>query len=83
MSVNWRQRCIDDFQLLPIPNKWMSGSLIKLSISDDDTWKRYHDYRSKYDSKPKGKWNSHSSLELINDTIKCRLNIFHCIISAR
>jgi len=45
-SDMWRQRCAQEFGLAPLPLS--SGArLFKLSEADNETWKRYHDYRSR------------------------------------
>jgi len=41
----WRQKCADDFGLEPLPS-WCQGErLTALSVANEETWKRYHEYR--------------------------------------
>lgn len=41
----WRQNCIAGFGLEPLP--WTNDGLTKLGQADNDTWKRYYDFRMK------------------------------------
>jgi hypothetical protein len=54
--LNWRQKCIQEFSLLPLPSEWTAknNALSKLSISDDATWKRYYEFRKRLFPKKSG-----------------------------
>jgi hypothetical protein len=42
----WRQKCIDEFKLRPLPEAWSSNAcLVALSQSSDAIWKKYYHYR--------------------------------------
>lgn len=42
---DWRQKCVDKFGLLPLPDEWLHDKLRELSTSNNHTWKRYFTYR--------------------------------------
>ena len=46
----WRQKCIDAFDLQPLPERWVSKDehLGKLSEATDEVWKKYYEYRIKH-----------------------------------
>ena len=42
---HWRQKCVAAFGLKPLP--WANDGLTSLSQGDNETWKRYYDFRMK------------------------------------
>ncbi len=46
---DWRQKCIDKFGLLPLPNEWLHDKLRDLSTSDNHIWKKYFNFRNSVD----------------------------------
>lgn len=46
----WRQKCIDAFDLHPLPERWVSKDehLRKLSEATDEVWKNYYECRIKH-----------------------------------
>ena len=42
-SASWRQKCIDTFQLQPVPEAWKS----KVAPGSEAGWERYYNYRIK------------------------------------
>mmetsp|Transcript_17070 Transcript_17070/g.32295 ORF Transcript_17070/g.32295 Transcript_17070/m.32295 type:complete len:297 (-) Transcript_17070:374-1264(-) len=47
--LSWRERCTQEFSLLSLPGEWTANNdaLSNLSVSDDETWKRYHEFRTR------------------------------------
>mmetsp|Transcript_2831 Transcript_2831/g.5895 ORF Transcript_2831/g.5895 Transcript_2831/m.5895 type:complete len:439 (-) Transcript_2831:102-1418(-) len=66
-SIDWRQKCIDQFKLKRIPSDWQNDHLSKLSSSNNITWKRYFDARTR--------WKYNAALENVSDKKDVHINV--------